>query len=290
MQQHRPSSGCIVRLTLISPATQAKNLSIWRHVCYNARQRGVMKHVLIAAAIFLLTMPVFAQAANFRFQKIKGGVYAAIAEPGGKAASNAMIVVTDYQVILAGSHFIPETTQELLDFVKKTTPLQVRYIILTHHHRGFNYIDFDLPANAEIIASGQTWQSLRSEFRQIRNQVTFFDSGLTLKRGNTVIVMSNTERGHSEGDVFVYLPVEKVLFTSDLFFNDVAGYMGDGHFRDWINVLDLLAGIDASYVVPGLGEVTNSEGIHRFQAFFRDFTTEVLRLVGKGLSVETARH
>lgn len=249
-----------------------------------------MKRVLTSVTIILLLLlPVLAEAANFRFQKIKGGVYAAIAEPGGKAASNSLIIVTNYQVIVAGSHFVPETTHELLEFVKKITPLQVRYIILTHHHRGFNYIDFDLPANAEILASGPTWQSLKSEFRQIRNQVTFFDSSLTLKRGNTVIVMSNTEQGHSEGDVFVYLPEEKVLFTSDLFFNDVAGYMGDGHFRDWISTLELLTDIDATAVVPGLGEVTNVDGIRRFQGFFRDFTTEVLRLIGKGLTVEAAQ-
>lgn len=249
-----------------------------------------MKRVLTSVTIILLLLlPVLAEAANFRFQKIRGGVYAAIAEPGGKAASNSLIIVTNYQVIIAGSHFVPETTHELLEFVKKITPLQVRYIILTHHHRGFNYIDFDLPANAEIIASGQTWQSLKSEFRQIRNQVAFFDSSLTLKRGNTVIVMSNTDQGHSEGDVFVYLPEEKILFTSDLFFNDVAGYMGDGHFRDWINILELLADLDASTVVPGLGEVTNIDGIRRFQNFFRDFTTEVLRLVGKGLTIEAAQ-
>lgn len=248
-----------------------------------------MKRILIVITLFVLILPAVTEAANFRFQRIREGVYAAIAEPGGKAASNCLIIVTNYQVILAGAHFVPETTQELLNYIKTVTPLQVRYIILTHHHRGFNYVDFDLPANAEIIASGQTWQALKSEYRQVKNQITFFDHGLTLMRGNTIIVMNNTEQGHSEGDVFVYLPKEKVLFTSDLFFNDVAGYMGDGHFRDWINALDLLADIDASTVVPGLGEVTNSDGIRRFQEFFRDFSTEVLRLIGKGLSLETAR-
>ncbi|HEY3308733.1 MAG TPA: MBL fold metallo-hydrolase [Desulfuromonadaceae bacterium] len=247
-----------------------------------------MKHALIGVAIFFLVLPALAEGSNFRFKKIKGGIYAALAEPGGKAASNCLIIVTNYQVVLAGAHFVPETTQELLDYIKTITPLQVRYIILTHHHRGFNYIDFDLPANVEIIASGQTWQALKSEFRQIKNQVTFFDRGLTFKRGNTLIVMSNTERGHSEGDVFVYLPEEKVLFTSDLFFNDVAGYMGDGYFRDWIEMLDLLGSIDATTVVPGLGEVTNTAGILKFQTFFKDFTTEVLRLIGKGLTVEVA--
>ena len=234
-------------------------------------------------------MPVTVSAANFSFKNIRGGVYAAIAEPGGKAASNSLIVVTSYQVIVAGAHFVPETIKELLDFVKTITPIPVRYIILTHHHRGFNHVDFDLPVNVEIIASGRTWQALKSEFRQIQNQVTFFDRSLTMKRGSTLLVLNATERSHSEGDVFVYLPVEGVLFTSDLVFHDVAGYMGDATFRDWIGTLEMLSSIDARYVVPGLGEVTTTEGILQFQTFFRAFTTEILRLTGKGLEVEAAK-
>lgn len=246
-----------------------------------------MKRLLLT--ILLLVLPMTVSAANFKFQKVRNNVYAAIAEPGGKAASNSLIVITNYQVIVAGAHFVPETTKELLDFVSTLTPIPVRYIILTHHHRGYNHIDFDLPANAEIIASGPTWQSLKSEFRQIKNQVTFFDRGLTMKRGNTLIVISATELGHSEGDVFVYLPEEGVLFTSDLFFNDVAGYMGDGSFRDWVGSLDILSSIDAGIVVPGLGGVTNTDGILRFQDFFRAFSTEVLRLAGMGLEIEAAK-
>lgn len=237
----------------------------------------------------MLLMPISAAAANFSFKNVRGSVYAAIAEPGGKAASNSLIVVTNYQVIIAGAHFVPETIKELLDFVKTITPIPVRYIILTHHHRGFNNVDFDLPANVEIIASGQTWQALKSEFRQIKNQVTFFDRGLTMKRGSTLLVLNATERSHSEGDVFVYLPEEGVLFTSDLVFNDVAGYMGDATFQDWIGTLEMLASIDVRFVVPGLGNVTTSEGILKFQTFFRAFTTEILRLIAKGLEVEAAK-
>jgi len=249
----------------------------------------MVRLLLTIGLLVLVALPCDLQAANFKFQKVRGGVYAAIAEPGGKAASNSLIIVTSYQVIIAGAHFVPETIKELLDYIKTITPLPVRYIILTHHHRGFNYIDFDLPANAEIITSGPTWQSLKGEFRQIKNQVTFFDRGLTLKRGATLVVMSATDQGHSEGDLFVYLPEEGVLFTSDLFFNNVIGYMGDGHFREWIATLELLSAIDARNVVPGLGDVTNIDGIRRYIAFFRDFTTEVLRLIDKGVPMEVAR-
>lgn len=237
----------------------------------------------------MVLIPVTASAANFSFKNVRGGVYAAIAEPGGKAASNSLIIITSYQVIVAGAHFVPETIKELLDFVKTVTPIPVRYIILTHHHRGFNHVDFDLPANIEIITSGQTWQALKSEFRQINNQVTFFDRSLTMKRGSTLLIMGATERSHSEGDVFVYLPEEGVLFTSDLVYNGVAGYMGDANFLEWIGTLEMLAGIDARYVIPGLGDVTTTDGILQFQTFFRAFTTEILRLTGKGLEVEAAK-
>lgn len=247
-----------------------------------------MKLLLLLAAMIML-IPFTVSAANFKFQKVKGGVYAAIAEPGGKAASNSLVIVTGHEVIVAGSHFVQETTKELLDFVQTITALPVHYFILTHHHRGFNHIDFDLPVNAEIIVSGPTWQALKSEFRQIKNRVIFFDRGLTMKQGNTLIVMNATEKGHAEGDVFVFLPEEGVLFTSDLFFNDVVGYMGDATFRDWIGTVEILSAIDVNTVVPGLGPVSNTEGIVRFQTFFREFTTEVLRLINKGLDVEPAR-
>ncbi|MFA7402586.1 MAG: hypothetical protein WC007_01230 [Pelobacteraceae bacterium] len=248
-----------------------------------------MKQIAFLILLCVLLLPMTVSAANFSFKKVRGGVYAAIAKPGGKAASNSLIVITSYQVIVAGAHFVPETIKELLEFVKTMTPIPVRYIILTHHHRGFNNVDFDLPANVEIIASGQTWQALKSEFRQIQNQVTFFDRSLTMKRGSTLLVLNATERSHSEGDVFVFLPEEGVLFTSDLVYNDVAGYMGDATFRDWAGTLEMLASIDARYVVPGLGDVTTAEGILKFQAFFRAFTTEILRLIGRRFEVEAAR-
>lgn len=247
-----------------------------------------MKQTILLIFFLALTTSA-ASAANFSFKNVRGGVYAAIAEPGGKAASNSMIVVTSHQVIVAGAHFMPETISEILDFVKTVTPIPVRYIILTHHHRGFNHVDFDIPANVEIIASGQTWQALKSEFRQIKNQISFFDRSLTMKRGSTLLVLGATERAHSEGDVFVYLPEEGVLFTSDLMYNKVAGYMGDANLREWVGTLEMLANIDVRAVIPGLGDVTTSDGIAEFQTFFRAFTTEVLRVIGVGGDVEAAK-
>lgn len=237
--------------------------------------------VLHCALALCLIRP--AVAANYQVEKVADGVYAAIALPGGKAASNAMIVITRYQVLLAGAHFVPEGIKELLAEIARLTPLPLRYVLLTHHHKGFNFIDFDLPKNAEIVTSWQTWQSLKNEYRELPNPVTFFDKGLTLQRSGVTIVLSNTGLGHSEGDVFVYMPSQGVLFTSDLVYNNVVGYMGDGHLREWAAILEVLGSLGSRTVIPGLGKVTDSSGIEHFTRFYRDFTTEVLRYVEKGV-------
>ena len=224
-------------------------------------------------------------AANYQVEKVADGVYAAIAVPGGKAASNAMIIITKSDVLLTGAHFSPEGTSELLAEIARLTTLPLRYVLLTHHHTGFNHIDFDFPKNVEIVTSWQTWQSLKSEYRELPNPVTFFDKGLTLQRNVVSIVLSNSESGHSSGDVFIFLPAPGVLFTSDLVYNDVIGYMGDAHLREWATILEFLGSLEARTVVPGLGKVTDSSGIQRFTRFYRDFTTEVLRYIEKGATL-----
>jgi glyoxylase-like metal-dependent hydrolase (beta-lactamase superfamily II) len=245
--------------------------------------------LLIFLLIVSLSNVKQASAANYTIEKVSFGVYAAIALSEWKAYSNALIIVTDSQVILAGAHFVPEAIKELIAEIAKITPRPLKTILLTHHHRGFSYIDFDFPESMEIITSWQNWQSLKNEYREMKNPVTFFDKGLTLQRGRTTIILNNTDGGHSQGDVVVYLPNDGVLFTSDLVYNDVAGYMGDGRMREWLMTLEMLEDIGAKIVVPGLGKVTDENGIRKFHNLFKEFLTEILFHVEKGESLEITR-
>lgn len=239
--------------------------------------------LVLVASLILTALPGYS--AHYSIRKVTDGAYAAIAQPEGKASSNAMFFVTQYEVILVGSHLIPDGVKELLAEMGKITPLPLRHVILTHHHRGFNYIDFDLPANVEIITSWQGWQALKSEFRQLRNPVLFFDKNLTLQWEPFTISLTNSNLGHSEGDLIVYLPKEGILFTSDLVFNDVIGYMGDGSMREWVMSLEALEALQPRIVVPGVGGVTDVDGIRRFKGFMRDFLTKILYHIERGDSL-----
>lgn len=246
-----------------------------------------MKRFLLSLLLLVcLIVPRSASAAMFDLQKVADGVYAAVAVPGSKATSNGVVIITKYQVIVAGAHFSGEAIKDLFASISLYTPLPVRSVILTHHHRGFNYLDFDFPANIELLTSWQCWQALRSEYRDLKNPVTYFDKGITLVRDGRTIILSNAEAGHSGGDVLVYLPEDKILFASDLLFVDEIGPMADGHMRDWILNLEMMEKLDSRTIVPGIGPVSDRNSIRRFLNFFRDFMTELLGYAQKGDSPE----
>lgn len=238
--------------------------------------------IILLAAVLLSTAD--ASAALYKISKVSGSVYAAIAEPNGKAASNAFFVVTEQEVILAGAHFIADGIKELLAEIGKITPLPVHKIILTHHHKGFNYIDFDFPEKSEIIASVDVWQALKGESREFKNPAVVYENVLTLNRGKTSLVIMNAGPGHSSGDAIVYLPSERILFASDLLFHDTVGFMGEASIHEWGEALDMMEVLAPAIVIPGVGKVSDIGAIEKFRKFYRAFMTEVIRNVEAGNS------
>jgi len=247
----------------------------------------------IRFALLLLALTIFvsksADASLYQISKVSDSVYAAIAQPTGKAVSNAFFVVTDFEVVIAGAHFVKEGITELMAEIARITPLPVKQIILTHHHRGLNYLDFDLPEKSEIIVSVNLWQTLKGEPREFKSSTIIFENALTLNKGKTSLIIMDTGPGHSSGDTIVYLPNERILFASDLLFNDVVGFMGEASIHGWGDSLDLMDELAPSIVIPGVGMVSNSGAIERFRKFYRAFMTEIIRNVEKGNTLSQSK-
>ena len=72
--------------------------------------------------------------------------------------------------------------------------------------------------------------------------------------GGREIEILQLGRGHTDGDVFIYLPKEKVVATGDALI-DWMPFMNDGYPEDWIQTLNALEKFDFTRVIPGHGEV-----------------------------------
>jgi glyoxylase-like metal-dependent hydrolase (beta-lactamase superfamily II) len=111
---------------------------------------------------------------------------------------------------------------------------------------------------------------------------------LTLHRGGREIRLEFFGRGHTGGDIVVYLPAERVLVTGDLLSAGIP-YMGDGYVPDWIETLERLKALDFDVILPGHGlPFREKDRIDHLQSYLADFWTQVAALRSAGVPAEEA--
>lgn len=246
-----------------------------------------MRIWIIALFLSLLLLPGPATAQDtFVVERLAEGVFAALARPGGRASSNAFFVEGDAFVVAGGAHLSKEAVRDLTAAVASVTAKPIRMFILPHHHRGYTAVDFDFPQDWQVLMSWQSWQSLNEEARKPEYAALFYSEGLTLKTGRHLVVLTNMEQAHAEGDSLVYLPQDGILFAGDMVYVNSLGFLAEGHMKNWAQALDFMAELKCSKVIPGYGPVSDAAAIENYRSLFKGFVTEVLRHIEKGDSLE----
>ena len=95
-------------------------------------------------------------------------------------------------------------------------------------------------------------------------------------------------RAHTEGDVFVYLPKEKVVITGDAMIGWTP-YMGDGYPEDWAGTLDRLAQLDFTHIIMGHGDVADRDWLRTFRGYVSDMVEAVRREVATGATLDEVK-
>ena len=112
------------------------------------------------------------------------------------------------------------------------------------------------------------------------------DKKMTLYQGDREIQLHFFGRAHTGGDVVVFLPKERLVFTGDLIYTTLS-YMGDGFVGEWPDTLEGLKALDFDIMLPGHGgPVQGKDRIDYFQAFLRDLWQRVGALKRQELSVQ----
>ncbi len=90
---------------------------------------------------------------------------------------------------------------------------------------------------------------------------TFADA-MTLDLGNRRVELRHLGRGHTSGDIVIWLPDERILFAGDLVEAQAAPYMGDSYPGEWSSTtLDAVAALGAEQLVGGRGPVVRGEAV-----------------------------
>lgn len=292
----------------------------------------------------LLLLPAALSASqNFDIQKIADGVYAVITKPGSPAGSNGAFIINKDDVLVVDTHYRPSFARELLEEIRKVTPLPVKYVVNTHWHNDHtqgNQAYFNaFPKGVEFLSHVNTRRDILSKAipsikdtlqalpgniqkweaqlptttdaqartrleTQITNQKAYlvelkqieislptltFDRSLILHKGEREIRVLYFGRGHTAGDVVVFLPKEKITVTGDLLTSGIP-FFRDAFPSEWAATLKGVATMDTEQFVPGHGPVQQGKiQITRLIAFLDEMVPLVRKLAAEGKTLEQVK-
>lgn len=228
--------------------------------------------------------------ANERLEELGRGCYAFSAD----GCSNTGIIIGDRGVLIVDAQATPELASKVLEIVGTLTDKPVKQVVLTHFHA-----DSTLGAHAfdagEIVASDLTrrmmdtrgaedilvskdrrpalFSSLPVGMDVILPSMTIASS-MSIDLGGLDVRLMHLGRGHTMGDLVVWVPERGVIFAGDLVQTSSVPYCGDAHLADWPRALDRITAFRPTALVPGRGRAAkDAPSVAQAIEDTRDFVT-----------------
>ena len=182
---------------------------------------------------------------------------------------NVTALITNEGVVLVDDKFEVDH-DNILALLKTVTSQPVRYVVNTHHHPDHSGGNARLQElNAQVITSEATRQHMVEGQLSGLPTVTFAERA-DIHLGGKDVELYYFGRAHTNGDVFVYFPAQRVLAAGDAFTFGAAtpqliDYAGGGSAKEWTGTLDRALQLDFDTVVPGHGEVTTKAELRKFR-------------------------
>lgn len=236
--------------------------------------------VLAALLVWATTTPP-AHAIEVDFQPVAPGVYAFIGEKAGRSYdneglnANIGLVVTPAGALLIDSGASVRGAQQIHAAVKKVTDQPVRWVINTggQDHRWLGNGHF-IAQGAEVIAhaSGQADLQARGGDHLAALKPVLKDkldgtvptlptrwlagSDETLHLGGVTVEVKHRGGAHTPGDLMVWLPRQRVVFSGDIVYVDrMLGVIPVSHTGRWLASFAALEALQPARIVPGHGAV-----------------------------------
>ncbi|HUA87103.1 MAG TPA: MBL fold metallo-hydrolase [Bryobacteraceae bacterium] len=249
------------------------------------------------AVFFAAAALAMAQPAAFQTHQLKPNVY--WIEGGG---GNSAVIIGDKGVIVVDAKTTAAGGKELLDDIAKITPKPVTTVILTHsdgdHVNGLA----SFPAGVKIIAHENCKKEMEEAVSKggrgappadkLPTQVVAKNKE-TLRIDGVRLELLHWAPAHTSGDLIVFLPAEKIVFTGDIIaaqFPDALIHLEKhGSSEGWITTAKGIVALNADQFVPGHGNVQTKDDIQQRLSRVEQKRAKIKELVAQGKSLDEIR-
>lgn len=208
--------------------------------------------------------------------------------------SNAYAVKTKEGWVVIDSLSTPELSKEFISLLKKKYNQPVKYLVITHYHLDHYFGASEFKKEKAVIVAHENLKNLYEEgyldtylenikklFGDIFKNVKLTKPDVTVKDrysfklGEKNFVILSMTPAHTNTDIVVYLPKEKVLFAGDLVYKNRIPFVGDSfsNSKNWLNVLEKMKKMDIDVILAGHNEPLDKSAIdftYRYISFLRE--------------------
>jgi glyoxylase-like metal-dependent hydrolase (beta-lactamase superfamily II) len=251
------------------------------------------------------------------------GCYAYLQPDGSWGWSNAGLVVDSGESLLVDTLFDLNLTRDMLAAMRAAEPAaQAVGTVVNTHSNGDHCNGNELVAGAEIIASSAAAAEMKREdprtmqqFAEAASQLgelgeyflhcfgafdfhgiarplptLTFDGELTRTVGAKRVELIEVGPAHTAGDVLVYVPEDRTIFTGDILFIEGHPIIWAGPIANWIEACRKIEAMDVECVVPGHGPITDKRGVVAVREYLQYIATEARKRYDGGMgALEAAR-
>jgi cyclase len=273
--------------------------------------------VLLSFVLPLRPAPWNAMEITLTPRKLAEGVYALVSStadtnnPAGiPEATTGGIILGEKGVLVIESMLNTKLANQVLDQVSRLTDKPIRYVVNTVYHGDHYYGNFLFPSSATIIMHSESKRYIDQKFEQDRKFMInlmgadvgiqdvkpragdiLVDHDTTIDLGGRTVELKVFGLGQTKGDLFVWLPREKIFFTSNAILAEkpaIPWLLEGNHDLALETMRKMKAFLPAdTVVVPGHGRPTTIEAsLDYFIAYLETLDREVRAAVANGLSLE----
>ena len=117
-----------------------------------------------------------------------------------------------------------------------------------------------------------------------------FKGELTLNVGGREVQLIEIGPMHTHGDLMVYVPDAKTLYSADALFIGSTPVIWAGPVENWLAALDKILTMDVETIIPGHGPITDKEGVRGVKAYWVYVADEVRKRYEAGMSARDAAY
>ena len=214
---------------------------------------------------------------------------------------NSGVIVTNDGVIVLDALNTEAVARSQREAIASTIRQPVRVLVSSTFHDNYskgNIAYGDVlkigheDYRSDLLALMQR-QKVSAEEQTARLPQQTFRDRMTLYHGGKEIQILHVGRAHTRGDSIIFVPQDRIVYLSELYFADQFLFIADGYGLDWLRALDAVQALGADIFVPGHGPIPadpreTRQGLARFRQMLVDVRDAVQKEIARGATEDEA--